>query len=349
MTYRPRHQALSLLFAVSIALGSQNAAAFSLLEWLGFGKDEAQTESAPESAGTGKSANWAESSTQAVAEAEPAPAVQAAQAGVRFEDIRIIISNLNAEQRSSLLSDEAAFNNFIQQRAANASVLAAARANNLDQDPLTELLMRNSADSTLREIYIKRLINKELPADFPSEEQARTFYDNNQARFTLEERIHLWQIFLPFDKPADTKAEEAVKQQAQDLKKKIDAGKLEFATAAAEYSRHIPSRHAGGYMGLIKLSDIKPEISESVLGLKAGQLSAPIRTDEGYHLIIPGNRVGATVMPFEEVRARINQALRDEAEKRLRRAIFDQAGKTYQQAPDAKRIEEWRLKLRTNL
>ncbi|MCG8325622.1 MAG: peptidylprolyl isomerase [Thiotrichales bacterium] len=334
-----------------VLTGSQNAMAFSLLEWLGLRDDPAQQarpEATADSEQATAPANWAESSSETVVAAEPAAAVSGNDA-VSFDDIKLIIANLNQDQRDKLLSDEAAFSSFIRQQAANQSVLAAAYANRLEQEPLTRMLMQKTAQSTLREIYIKRLISKELPADFPNEEQARVFYENNSDKFGLPERVHLWQIFLPFDKDGDAKHRDAIKKQAVDLKKRIDGKKISFEQAATEHSRHIPSRHAGGYMGLIKLTDIKPEISTTVLELQEGKLSQPLLSDDGYHLIRRGTRIAASVLSFEQVRNRINQALRQEAEKRLRQAIYDQAGKTYDRRPDDKRIEEWRLKLRTNL
>jgi len=350
--HRNIRKLITLVAITSVLFGPQTAMAFSLLEWLGFGNDEEQAEPQAKASTVTESANWAETSSEpdiAETQNKPVPPVPANSDAVKFEDIKLIIANLSEEQRRKLLSDESAFSNFLQQQAMNQSVLNAARANKLEEDPFTRLLMQKSAENTLREIYINRLINKELPTDFPTEEQSKTFYDNNQDKFTLEERVHVWQIFLPFGKDADAKTKEQIKKQATDLKKSIDAKKMSFASAATEFSKHIPSRHAGGYMGLIKLTDIKPEIRESVLNLKEGQLSSPVLTDDGYHLIMRGNKINATVLPYDQVKVRINQALRKEAGNRLRRAIFEQANKTYGQDLDSKRIEEWRLKLRTNL
>lgn len=352
MKFSRNIQKLITLAAITLVLFStQSAMAFSLLEWLGFGNDEKQTEQKARTNTVTKTANWAETSSEPViADTQNIPAPAPANSDVvKFEDIKLIIANLNVEQRRKLLSDEKAFSSFLQQQVMSQSVLSAARANKLEEDPFIRLLMQKSAENTLREIYINRLINKELPANFPNEEQSKTFYDNNQDKFTLEERVHVWQIFLPFGKDVDAKTKEGIKKQAADLKKRIDSQKLSFSSAATEFSQHIPSRHAGGYMGLIKLSDIKPEIRETVLKLKEGQLSSPVLTEDGYHLIKRGNKIDATVLPYDQVKARINQSLRKEAGNRLRRAIFEQANKTYGQDLDSKRIEEWRLKLRTNL
>ncbi|MDX1519230.1 MAG: peptidylprolyl isomerase [Gammaproteobacteria bacterium] len=348
MSYNIMRKIFTHLILAGFLASSPAAMAFSLLEWLGFGNDQEETEPNPDPDQTG-TANWAEASGEQTVAEQPVTQTPVRREAVNFDEIKLIIANLNPDQRRQLLSDETAFNNFVQQQVINESVLTAARANRLEEEPLTRLLMEKSAENALREIYIKRLINKELPANFPDEEQTRTFYDNNQDRFTLEERVHVWQIFLPFGQDADAKTREAVKKQAEDLRKKIESQKLGFSAAATEHSQHIPSRHAGGYMGLIKLSDIKPEIKESVLNLKENELSQPVLTDDGYHLIKRGTRINASVLPYDQVKARIKQLLRKEAENRLRSAIFEQANKTYGQALHSNRIEEWRLKLRTNL
>ncbi len=340
---------VKLILFLTCLLATSSSQAFSLLEWLGLKEKPAQ-ESVAESAQPTKAPNWADSKTPDQEPGEDSNAAASVQPDkLGFDEVRNIVINLNESERKQLLGDEQAFGNFIQSQAANKSVLAAARANNVHTEPATRLLMQISADNTLREIYIKRLINKELPEDFPSEEQARTFYENNPGQFTLEERFHVWQVFLPFGTDADAPAREKIKQQAAAFRKSIQDKKVSFESIATDHSQHIPSRHTGGYMGLIKLSDIKPEIRESVLSLGEGIISEPVMTDAGYHLIKRGEKIEATVLPFEQVRARIDQALRQEAGRRLRQAIFEQASKTYSQNIDAKRIEEWRLKLRTNL
>jgi parvulin-like peptidyl-prolyl isomerase len=326
---------------VVVALGGILAAnrsdAFSLREFLGLERETATEKEDPSVAQRDKSSeqNWAK------------PAAGGTAPTLQLNDIQNIVANLDDAQRKALLADAETFKRVVQQEADNLSVLAAARANNLHQDPNVQFLMQRGADNILRENYLNRLIAGRVPADFPTEEQIREYFDKNKERFVLDERVHVWQIFLPVNKDMDDKAVAAVQRRAEDLKKELDAGKTDFAKAAQAHSTHEPSRHNGGYMGLVRVSELKPEVREPLLALEEGKISRPLRTDTGVHILRRGSRVPAQQVKLDEVRQQIRQLLQNQARTQLRQAIFDQARKSYPVDVQESRVEEWRLRLRT--
>ena len=267
---------------------------------------------------------------------------------LEFEDVQQVITNLDPNRRKTLLNDEETFKKFVQQEAENVSVLQAARVNKVDQDQNTVFLMRRAADNVLRESYIRKLLSEKFPADFPTDDQIKEFYDKNKDKFVLAERVHVWQIFLKIDEDMDKTAIAALEKKAADIRARISQGKLDFTDAAFQYSEHHPSRENGGDMGLIKVTDLKPEISKPLMALKQGELSQPLRSDTGIHILKRGEVIPKQDVSLEQVRAQLVEALKKQAERQFRKAIFDQAGKTYPIEVSDKKIEEWRLRLRTN-
>ncbi|HSR63614.1 MAG TPA: peptidylprolyl isomerase, partial [Gammaproteobacteria bacterium] len=165
-----------------------------------------------------------------------------------YEEIVKIIAVATPEQRKAVLADKETFSRFIESEAGKKSVLAAASANKIDQDEQNLFLAKRGAENVLREIYVGKLISNKIPDDFPTDEQIRTYYEKNRDKFVLGKRVYIWQIFLPYTEGMSEKDREMLKKKAAGIKKDIEDKKLDFATAAQQYSGHQASRYKGGYM-----------------------------------------------------------------------------------------------------
>lgn len=72
--------------------------------------------------------------------------------------------------------------------------------------------------------------------------------------------------------------------EAEDLIKKLDEGSS-FEELAQKFSK-CPSSQQGGDLGSFTQGRMVPEFEEAVMQLEPGQVSAPVRTAFGYHLIL---------------------------------------------------------------
>jgi parvulin-like peptidyl-prolyl isomerase len=102
-------------------------------------------------------------------------------------------------------------------------------------------------------------------------------------------------------------------------------------------------------MGLVKISDLKPEVRDPLLALAEGRISNPITGEDGVHILKRGARVPSQQMAFEDIKEQIRELLINQAQAQLRKAIYDQARQTYPVSLADSKIEEWRLRLRTNV
>jgi parvulin-like peptidyl-prolyl isomerase len=328
--FRKTVYVLALLGAV-IAVSHQ-AGAISIREMLGLEDKEKEKEAQPADAG-GAAQNWA------VQDAGKQPLV------MNYADIQKVVANLSARQKENLLDDPEKFKQMVHQEANNMSMLSAARANKIDTDANTQFLMRRSAENVLREAYLAKLIASKLPADFPTEQQVRDYFDKNESSFFLGERVHVWQIFLKTDAGLSDAQVAAIEQRLKTLRRELLDDKIDFADAAMQYSQHPASRSMGGYMGLVKVAELKPELSKPLLALPEGELSEPLRSDTGWHILKRGNVVPKQEVSFDQVKTQIHDLLLKQARNQLRQAVYDQAAKTYPVELQDATLEEWRLKL----
>jgi foldase protein PrsA len=93
-------------------------------------------------------------------------------------------------------------------------------------------------------------------------------------------------------------------EEAQAALERIEAGE-DFAAVAQDVSID-SSAEQGGQLGPLQPGQFVPEFEEAALALEPGEVSDPVETEFGYHLITVGEPV-----PFEDVEAQITQQLTD--------------------------------------
>ncbi|MDD5036746.1 MAG: SurA N-terminal domain-containing protein [Methylococcaceae bacterium] len=133
-----------------------------------------------------------------------------------------------------------------------------------------------------------------------SEEDLRNQYEEQKAQYTVAERRKVSHILISaeMDKEDSVKAAQAKAEQVRDrIGKGEDFGKL-----AAEASDDKESAAKGGDLGYIKKETLDPNFATAAFALNAGEVSQPIKTAFGYHLIKVTELVPAAVKKFEEVR-----------------------------------------------
>ena len=339
---------LSVLFVCLIVIISQTSqvSAISIRELLGLEKSEPEVveDKKPEpsqkdpSTTKPKDSDWAQTSDK---EAALNPQID-------LDYVSFLVANMNVQERSKILDDQNLFKQVIENEANNRSTVSAAISNKLAQDRNIEFLMRRGAENILRESYLNRLIATKLPRDFPSDEQVSEYYENNKQQFIVPERVHVWQIFFKKSKDLDEKGTTALKKKAEKIISDIKKGKKDFSNIAISQSEHEQSKALGGYMGLLKTSDLLPDIKEPILKLKEGEIGKPVESESGVHIIKRGKILEAEPLQLSKVEQQIRQLLINQANRQLRNAIFAQARKEYPQDISDKKLEEWRLRLRTN-
>ena len=98
--------------------------------------------------------------------------------------------------------------------------------------------------------------------------------------------------------------DQAAKEKIEKILAEIRNGKP-FDVAAQEYSDDPGSKQRGGELGWFRSIDMVPEFSEAAFKLKAGEVSEPVKSPYGYH-IIKVDRLGKDATPAEkkEIEAR---------------------------------------------
>ncbi|MFC6635406.1 SurA N-terminal domain-containing protein [Microbulbifer taiwanensis] len=171
-----------------------------------------------------------------------------------------------------------------------------------------------------------------------SEQDVRAQYEQEAASFRADIRRHAAHILL----------EEADQAKVAEIQAKLDAGE-DFAELAKTYSDDFGSREEGGDLGFTS-GDVFPEAFEEALAsLEVGQVSGPVTTDSGTHIIKLLAIEDAEPPTFEERKAAITAQLRNaEAEREFVGALGRLADLAYNADNLAGPAEELGVPLQTS-
>ena len=157
-----------------------------------------------------------------------------------------------------------------------------------------------------------------------TEEEAKTYYDENRGSFILPEQRSVSHILL-----SDDGSEEERSKKLSELKVRVEGGES-FADLAKEFSDDVGTADLGGSLGIITPGTMDPQFEDAVFGLASeGDISEPVVSQFGVHLIQLDSITPESGKPFEEVKDEIiAERQQNEADREffdLREQISEQA------------------------
>ncbi|AEG02608.1 SurA N-terminal domain-containing protein [Methylomonas methanica] len=137
-----------------------------------------------------------------------------------------------------------------------------------------------------------------------TEDQLKAYYDEQKAQFSTPERRKISHILFAFDK--DAASEEQALQKA--LKAKQELATKDFATLAKELSDDKLSAKNGGDLGLFNVGVMEKAFEDAASQLKLDEVSEPVKSAFGYHLIKVTELVPGEVKSYEAVKPELAKA-----------------------------------------
>ncbi len=148
-----------------------------------------------------------------------------------------------------------------------------------------------------------------------TDSEVREYYDENLESFKIPKKVVARHILIKVSPDADPETVKKTKEKALKILKLAREGK-DFAGLAKKYSEG-PSRNNGGYLGeFTKESMIKP-FADKAFSMKAGEISDPVRTRFGWHIIKVEKVIDAHTTPFKDAEKDIRKILTDNKAKSL--------------------------------
>lgn len=132
-----------------------------------------------------------------------------------------------------------------------------------------------------------------------TDEQISTYYEENKASFATPEQVKASHILVE------------TKEEADAIKKELDGG-ADFATLAKEKSTDTASAANGGDLGFFGEADMVEPFSKAAFSMEIDEISEPVQSDYGYHIIMKTDHKEATNPTLEDKKEEIRTILVDQ-------------------------------------
>jgi peptidyl-prolyl cis-trans isomerase C len=142
----------------------------------------------------------------------------------------------------------------------------------------------------LRDSYLAQKISPSVTDD-----EIKAAYDKESAKVKQTERVRARHILV------------ATEKEATDIEAKLKNGD-KFEDLAKQYSLD-GSKDYGGDLGYFTAPEMVKEFSDAAFKLKVGEVSPPVKTDYGWHVIRMDDRKMGAAQPFDQVKSAIRNVL----------------------------------------
>lgn len=227
------------------------------------------------------------------------------------------IANLPPEVKRRALAEYLIDNELFAKAAEEAKIAAT---------PEYEQQMRYLKRRVLRELYFDKTLKGKI-----GEDEAKKVYTEKIAQLKPEEEIEARHILVDSE------------EKAKELHAKIVAG-ADFAQLAKENSTDTGSKDQGGVLGYFGHGQMVPEFEAAAFKLEKGQVSEPVHTNFGWHIIKVDDRRKKEPPSFAAVKDTILNSLVVRKAQDTATELRSKAQVEYVDAGIKKQVEEQKLK-----
>jgi foldase protein PrsA len=132
-----------------------------------------------------------------------------------------------------------------------------------------------------------------------TDEELKTYFDENKDSLGEAEQVKASHILVEDE------------ETAKEIKQKLGDG-ADFAELAKEYSTDEGSKENGGELGFFPRGTMVTEFEDVAFSLPINEISEPVKSDYGYHIIKVEEKKEAKEADFDDSKAAIKETLIDE-------------------------------------
>jgi parvulin-like peptidyl-prolyl isomerase len=188
------------------------------------------------------------------------------------------------------------------------------RQNNLTEEQAAQILQRQgrTLESFKRELrqavelhlQTERLRDLVVGPIEPTEQELSAYLEEHREDYDTPEEVHARHILIRVPEGASEAEIAQAKKQIEDIKKELENG-ADFAELAKKYSQDPGSAPNGGDLGFFRRGQMVKEFEDAAFSLEPGQISDPVRTQFGFHLIKVEEKKPAQHPELAQIRERV--------------------------------------------
>lgn len=153
-------------------------------------------------------------------------------------------------------------------------------------------------------------------------DQAKAFYESNIKEFEQPETVKASHILFMVDPDAPADVVKQKEQAAAKAAERAAAGE-DFTKLAKELSEEPGASESGGDLGFFPKDRMVPEFAEVAFAQKVGDISKPVKTQFGWHIIKVTDKKVAGTVPFDQVKEQVVSYLKSTNQREAVQAVLN--------------------------
>lgn len=196
-----------------------------------------------------------------------------------------------------------------------------------------------------REQYKSKLKRTALYLEFSPEDykdkvkidktNIKDYYEQHKEKLKTPPKVEARHILIKLASDAAAEEIKAAEKKALDIYNLAKNGE-DFQKLAKEYSQG-PSKQEGGYLGFFGKKEMVKPFADKAFSMKTGEISKPVRTRFGLHIINVMDRIQASIKTLEQASETIKKEL---AEQQMENFAYDKSGQAFDAVIDGDDFEQ---------
>ena len=155
-----------------------------------------------------------------------------------------------------------------------------------------------------------------------TDDQAKTFYESNIKEFEQPQTVKASHILFMVDPDASPDVVKQKEEAAAKAAERAAAGE-DFTKLAKELSEEPGASESGGDLGFFPKDRMVPEFAEAAFAQKVGDISKPVKTQFGWHVIKVTDKKEAGTVPFDQVKEQVVSYLKSTNQREAVQAVLN--------------------------
>lgn len=247
---------------------------------------------------------------------------------ITVEDLRVALKNLSPQEREGIRVNKALMDKFVEDMAYMEAMYLEAKRENLENDPDFKARLEQQRKLLLAQELIRK---KLLPKLKVEDKEVKEYYDKNREHYKMAKRYKVSHLMVKDERDL---------QLAQERLKKGEP----FEKVVRELSIDKESAQSGGSLGYLEEGRMPPEFEKVLKKMKVGQISEPVKTQFGWHLLKLEEIKEAGYVDYETMKESIRNVLLEEKRQKLIEEYTQELKKKYKIEINKTLVDELFLK-----
>lgn len=245
--------------------------------------------------------------------------VESARVKVTGADLEARLQRIPEENRVEVLGSKARIAKLLEDLLVNRILAQQARDAGLGNTPLFRKQMELQEDLLLSKEWLEKQVDALKLPSFDA--RARELYRLKEKQYEIPAQAHVSHILVD----SNIRSKEEALTRAKEIREKLSKG-ASFEVAAEEFSDDPSAKKNKGDLGFFEASKMVKPFSDVAFAMsKPGEISEPVFTQFGYHVIKFHELKPSRMRPFEEVKGEIVDGLRNQYRQEYRQSLIDKA------------------------